>query len=103
MDPSDKITDVGDGIADAVESAGREAGSAARRAGEEAGSAFERGSAEGARRFRRAGRRGAAAYDDAAEDFERRTASLEETIRRNPLASAGAALLVGVVLGRFVL
>ncbi|PZQ15772.1 MAG: hypothetical protein DI565_07960 [Ancylobacter novellus] len=99
MASSDKITEAGDEIADAVSSAGRTAESAARRAG----ATLEHEAAEGADRFRRAGRRGARAYDEALEDFEGRADSLEATIRRNPLAAAGAALLVGIVFGRFIL
>lgn len=98
-----KITDDADDAADAVRAAGRKAGSRARRAGAGVGDAIDRASGAGATRVRRAARKSASAYDAATDEFDDRVGSLEETIRRNPLAAAGAALLVGVVLGRFVL
>ena len=92
-----------DELADAVTKAGRRAGAGARRAGAETGARIDRAADAGARNVRRAARQASAAYDETAEDFNDHVGSLEETIRRNPLAAAGAALLVGVVLGRFFL
>jgi hypothetical protein len=89
--------------AESVGSTGRRAASRARKAGADVGDAIDRGSASGAARVRRAARRSSAAYEGASDEFGERAGSLEEQIRRNPLAAAGAALLVGVVLGRFVL
>lgn len=100
---SRKITDAGEDLADAVSTAGRKAGARARRAGSSAGATIERGASKGATRVRRAARSSADAYDAATDEVDGRVDSIEETIRRNPIAAAGAALLVGVVLGRFIL
>lgn len=51
----------------------------------------------------RGGERQSVRARTAADPFDVRASSLEETVRDNPLAAAGAALLIGVVLGRFVL
>lgn len=98
-----KITEAGDDVADAVSSAGRRAGSRARKAGADAAAAIDGAATASASRMRRASRAGARAYDDAVEEVDGRVATLEETIRQNPLAAAGAALVIGLFLGRFVL
>lgn len=97
------INEAADDAADALASGGGRASSRARRAGADVGDAIDRASSAGATRVRRAARRASSAYDETADDFEGRVATLEDTIRDNPLAAAGAALLIGVVLGRFVL
>lgn len=98
-----KTTAAADDLADAVSNAGRRAGASARRTGASAGAAIDEAASSGARRVRRAARSSSDAYDAASEEIGGQVASLEDTIRQNPLAAAGAALLIGVVLGRFVL
>lgn len=98
-----KITGAADDLADDVADAGKKAASGARKAGAGVADAVKSGSSRGASQLRRSARQGEAAYDDAADAISERVGSIEDTIRRNPLASAGAALLVGVVLGRFFL
>lgn len=97
------ITDDADDAADALSEAGRRAGGQVRRAGRSAGDAIDDAGRSGAASVRRGARKGARAYEAAADEVELRAGSLEDTIRENPLAAAGAALLIGVVLGRFVL
>ena len=97
------ISDAADDLADDVASTGRAAAGQAKRVGDTVGDAIEDAADHSARRMRGAGRRGRSAYDDAMDGVEGEVESLSDTIRRNPLASAGAALLVGVVLGRFFL
>lgn len=100
---SSRLTDAADEAADAVRAAGRRTGASARRAGADLGDAIDGASATGATRVRRAARSSADAYDEAADEFEARAGSIEDQIRRNPIAAAGAALVIGLVLGRFVL
>ncbi|RXF74320.1 hypothetical protein [Hansschlegelia zhihuaiae] len=98
-----RTTGKADEMTEAVGSTGRRAASQARKAGADIGDAIDRNSASGAAHVRRASRKSSAAYEAATDEFDDRMGSLEAQIRRNPLAAAGAALLVGVVLGRFVL
>jgi ElaB/YqjD/DUF883 family membrane-anchored ribosome-binding protein len=98
-----KIPGPADDLADDISAAGKKAQSGARSAGESVGDAVSNAAESGARSVRQQGRRGERAYREAGDDFDARVGSLEESIRRNPLASAGAALFVGVLLGRFIL
>lgn len=98
-----KTTDMADKVADAAASTGHRAGARARRAGADLGDTIDRTATAGASSVRRAARKAVAAQDAATAEFETRTESIEDAIRRNPLAAAGAALLIGVVLGRFIL
>ncbi|MFC7051683.1 hypothetical protein ACFQI3_03170 [Hansschlegelia quercus] len=100
---ADPITDRANDLASGVADAGRSAASSARNAGDKVASGVESASEKGASAIRRGGRSGSAAYDDAAADLDGRVSSIEDTIRQNPLAAAGAALVVGIFLGRFVL
>ncbi|MET0314292.1 MAG: hypothetical protein ABW275_07865 [Hansschlegelia sp.] len=100
---AEPITDRANDLAAGVADAGRHTAASARNAGETAASKVERASSKGASAIRRGGRSGSAAYDEAASEFDGRMASIEDTIRQNPLAAAGAALVVGIFLGRFVL
>ncbi|HVI28305.1 hypothetical protein [Hansschlegelia sp.] len=97
------INDKSDELAGTVSQKGHEAGDKARSAGAQVGDSVASAADAGARRLKDATRRGSEAYDDAMDDLSDRKASLEETIRRNPLGAAAGALLVGFVLGRFVL
>ena len=92
-----------DELADNISQKGHEAGAKTRSAGAQAGDSVASAADEGARRLKDAARRGGHAYDEAMGDLSARRASLEETIRQNPLGAAAGALLVGFVLGRFVL
>ncbi|MDR4307894.1 hypothetical protein IHQ68_14825 [Chelatococcus sambhunathii] len=98
-----KTTDIADDVADAAASTGHRAGAQARHAGADLGDTIDRTANAGAGGVRRAARKTVAAHDAAAVEFDGRAESLEDAIRRNPLAAAGAALLIGVVLGRFFL
>lgn len=100
---ADTIHQHGEALADNVEAAGAKAGETARDFGAKADEAIDRAAAKGGAAIRRTARRGAYAYDDAADEIDGRVASIEDSIRRNPLAAAGAALVIGVFLGRFVL
>ncbi|GLK69274.1 hypothetical protein [Hansschlegelia plantiphila] len=100
---ADTIKGSADALADDVASAGKHAGAQAHRAASSFEDSVESASEKGASSIRSAGRRGSALYDEATEQVDSRVASLEESIRRNPLAAAGAALVVGLILGRFVL
>lgn len=94
-----KITEAADDLADTVAQAGRKAEAGAAKAA----GAVRSASTRGATQIRRSARQAEAAYDDGADAVEGRVGSIEDAIRRNPLAAAGAALLVGVVLGRVFL
>jgi ElaB/YqjD/DUF883 family membrane-anchored ribosome-binding protein len=100
---AEPITDRANDLADGVADAGRKTAASARNAGETAASKVESASVKGASSIRRGGRSGSAAYDDVSAEIDERVSSLEDTIRQNPLAAAGAALVVGIFLGRFVL
>ncbi|GBD48688.1 hypothetical protein [Methylopila sp. Yamaguchi] len=97
------ISEKVDDLADGVKSAGQTAAERARAAGERVGDALDDAGDSAERNLRRANRRGRTAYAEAGDRFESEFEGFENTIRRNPLAATGAALLVGVVLGRFFL
>ncbi|GLK57432.1 ElaB/YqjD/DUF883 family membrane-anchored ribosome-binding protein [Methylopila capsulata] len=97
------ISEKVDDLADGVKNAGRSAAEGARAAGESVGDALDDAGDAAERRLRRANRRGRAAYAETEDRFESEFEGIEDTIRRNPIAATGAALLVGVVLGRFFL
>jgi ElaB/YqjD/DUF883 family membrane-anchored ribosome-binding protein len=100
---ADPIADRANDLASGVAETGRNTASTARNTGAKVASGVENASEKGASAIRRGGRSGSAAYDDAAAELDGRVSSLEDTIRQNPLAAAGAALVVGIFLGRFVL
>jgi hypothetical protein len=100
---TNNFTNAGDDAADAVARGGEQAGAGARQAGSRVGEAVDEAAKDAARHMRSTARRGASVYDEAVDEIDGRARSLEDTIRENPLAAAGAALLVGVVLGRFIL
>lgn len=98
-----KFTDDADDAADSIEAAGLRAGVRARRAGGRVGDAIDQASDAGSAGLRRTARKSAGAYDATIDQVDGRAADLGETIRQNPLAATGVALLIGVVLGRFIL
>ncbi len=98
-----KTTGAADEAADAISDAAHQAGAKARQAATGAADALEDAADAGSRKIKSAARSGQRAYGDAARGADAGMASIEDAIRRNPLAAAGTALLVGVVLGRFIL
>lgn len=97
------ISKTADDAASQVKKAGDTVAEGARKAGEATAETASAAGDRSAAQIRRSGPRGDAAVRGAVDDFDERVGSLEDSIRRNPLAAAGAALLVGVVLGRFFL